>query len=109
MKTQDMTSRRGVLKLLSGTAIASGIASGLMATAGRAQSASVATVGDSAITIDFDLGLNSRIIARQNGKAVTLTDFAPSETVTLADGKGIDRFAFADKSQKAVNDIHGRG
>lgn len=105
MITQNLTSRRGMLKLLSGTVMASG----LMATAGRAQSASVATVGDSAIAIDFDLSLNSRIIARQNGKAVELTDFAPSETVTLKDGTLIDRFTFADKSQKPLADIHGKG
>ena len=105
MKTQNMTSRRGVLKLLSGTVIASG----LIATTGRAQSASVATIGDSAIAIDFDLSLNSRILARQNGKVVELTDFAPSETVTLADGRVIDRFPFADKSQEPLSDIHGKG
>ena len=52
MRTHNMTSRRGVLKLLSSTVIVSG----LMATAGRAQNASVATAGDSAIAIDFDLG-----------------------------------------------------
>jgi len=105
MLTQAVMNRRGLLGLLSGTVISSG----LMATSGRAQNASAATIGDSAIAIDFDLGLNSRIIARQNGKSVELTDFTPSETVTLADGKVIDRFTFTGKSQAALNDIHGKG
>lgn len=105
MMTQSMTSRRGLVGLLSGTAIAASLPAG----AARSQNAAVATISDSAISIDFDLGLNSRILARRDGKTVALSDFAPSETVTLADGRTIERFSFAGKRQAPLNDIHGKG
>ena len=109
MSTQGLTPgglhRRELLTLLSGTVIASG----LMARSGYAQSAAVASFGDDAITLDFDLGLNSRISLRTKSASMALTDFAPSETLTLADGKIIERFSFQDKAQKPVKDAHGKG
>lgn len=104
MNTQLHLHRRGMLTLLGGTVLASGALS-----AGSAWAASAARVGDAALTVEFDTALNSRLISTLSGRAVTLTDFAPSETVTLEDDRVIDRFAFVEKTQSPVSDAHGAG
>ena len=59
--------------------------------------------------LEFDATLRSRVVARQGDSFEPLTDFEPSETLRLADGKRIDRFAFRDQRSEGVNDGHGRG
>jgi alpha-galactosidase len=97
--------RRGLLALFGGTVLATGALG-----AGRAwAAAAVARAGDSVLTLEFDAALNSRLISSLAGQTGPLTDFAPSETVTLKGGRVIDRFLFAEHRQAPVSDIHGPG
>ena len=105
MITKPLVNRRGLLGLLGGTVLATGALG-----ANRAWAAvSVARVGDSALTLEFDAALNSRLISGLAGQAAPLTDFAPSETVTLKGGQVVDRFTFAEQRQAPISDVHGRG
>ena len=104
MITKPLMDRRGVLALFGGTALAA------CAFSGRALAAApVAQAGDAVLTVEFDSSLGSRLISRLSGQAVALTDFSPSETVTLKGGQVIDRFAFVERQAAPVADQHGRG
>ena len=105
MITGPHLQRRGVLALLSGTVLAAGGLSAGCAWAGPV----VARAGDGALTVEFDSSLNSRLISSLGGRAVPLTDFGPSETVTLENGQVISKFSFADQARENVNDGHGAG
>jgi len=105
MITKHVVSRRGVLGLWGGTILAAGVLTPGMAWAAP----TVARVGDAALTIEFDSALNSRLVSSLDGRATALTDFAPSETVTLEDGKVLSSFFFAEHRQDPVNDLHGPG
>ena len=99
--------RRTVLKLLAGSIAGAGLG-GLGA--GFAVAAEpVAPVGDAVMSLEFDSGLRSRVVARQGDALEPLTDFEPSETLRLADGKRIDHFRFLDQRSERVEDVHGRG
>lgn len=105
MLTKSLMSRRGALALFGGTILGSGALSG-----GRAWAAApVARLGDKALTIEFDSALNSRLICGLSGQPVALTEFAPSETLTLKGGRVVDRFYFAEHRQAPVSDVHGKG
>ncbi len=105
MLAKSLVNRRGLLALFGGTVLATGALS-----AGRAWAAApVARVGDKVLTIEFDAALNSRLVSSLGGQAAPLSDFAASETVTLKGGKVVDRYLFAEHSQAAVNDVHGKG
>jgi len=105
MNTRPLLHRRGALALLGGTVLATGAFG-----SGRAWATpSVARAGDAALAVEFDPNLNSRLISSLSGRAVILSDFAPSETVTLEDDTVIDHFAFVDRTQAAVSDAHGAG
>ena len=99
--------RRTILKLLAGSVAGVGLSrlgAGLAAAAEP-----LVQVGDAAISLEFDSSLRSRVIARQGGGAEPLTEFEPSETLRLADGKHIDHFSFLDRRSEPVDDAHGRG
>jgi alpha-galactosidase len=99
--------RRTILKLLAGSVAGIGLSrlgAGLAAAAEP-----LVQVGDAAISLEFDSSLRSRVIARQGGGAEPLTEFEPSETLRLADGKHIDHFSFLDRRSEPVDDVHGRG
>ncbi len=99
--------RRTVLQLLAGTIAGVGL-KGLGA--GLAFAAEpLVQVGDTIVGLEFDAVLHSRVVARQGGGFEPLTDFEPSETLRLADGKRIDRFPLLDQRSDAVNDVHGHG
>ncbi|HEY7246391.1 MAG TPA: glycoside hydrolase family 36 protein [Xanthobacteraceae bacterium] len=68
-----------------------------------------AELGDSGIRLEFDSVLRSRIVAIRDGNFEPLTEFEPSETLRLADGTRIERFALADQRSEGVNDAHGGG
>lgn len=104
MTTRPLLHRRGLLALMSGTVLASGALGG-RAWAGPA----VASVGDDALTVEFDSALNSRLVSGLAGSASALTDFAASETVTLEDDRIIDAFAFVDQAKAELSDVHGHG
>ncbi|MEM9964251.1 MAG: glycoside hydrolase family 36 protein [Asticcacaulis sp.] len=97
--------RRNFLKLMTGTVVASGLAGALPAAAQLA----LATVTDGTLTIEFDTAMHSRLISGLGGASTVLTDFAPSDTLSLSDGRRIDAFNFAGHSRAAVNTIHGKG
>lgn len=104
MTTRPLLHRRDLLALMGGTVLATGAIGG-SAWAGPA----VASVGDDALTIEFDSALNSRLISGLAGSASALTDFAASETVTLEDDRIIDTFAFVDQAKAEISDAHGKG
>ncbi len=91
--------------MLSGTVLAAGAMGAGRAWAGPV----VARAGDGAMTVEFDSSLNSRLISSLGGRALALTDFAPSEMVTLESGQVIARFSFTDQARETVNDVHGAG
>ena len=105
MITEQLVSRRRLLALSGGTILAAGALSPARAWA----SAVVARIGDSALTLEFDSALNSRLISNLAGQAATLTDFAASETVTLKGGRVVDSYFFTDHRQSPVSDRHGAG
>jgi alpha-galactosidase len=99
--------RRTVLKLLAGS-IAGARLSGLSSRFAAAAAPPLA-VGDSVISLEFDDDLRSRVLARGAHASQPLTDFEASETLQLADGSRIDRFAFLGQQRESVNDAHGPG
>src|SRR4030088_3249520 len=87
--------RRTVLKLLASTvasASLNGLGVGLASAAERP-----APVGDPVMSLELDSDLLCRVVARNGGVVEQLTDFEPSETLRLVDGKRIDRFPFLDQ------------
>jgi len=102
--------RRSVLKLLAGSIAGAGLS---RLGAGFAFAAEpLVQVGDSVMSLEFDWALRSRVVARQGRGCEplkALTDFEPSETLRLADGKRIDRFLILDNRRERVKDVHGRG
>src|ERR1700757_1518782 len=104
-KTAPVARRRTVLKLLAGSiAGLGGLRTGFAAPA-----ESPVRLGDSFIQFEFDTALHSRVGAREGTGFAFLTDFDPGETLRLADGKRIDRFAFIDQRREDVADAHGSG
>jgi alpha-galactosidase len=99
--------RRTVLKLLVGSIAGAGL-NGLRAGFGSAAEPP-ASVGDTVMSLELDSGLFSRVVARQGSAFEPLTDFEPSETLRLADGKRIDQFPFLDQRSEHVEDVHGSG
>jgi len=99
--------RRTVLKLLAGSIAGAGLSTGAARLAFPDEKR--AAVGDNAIRLEFDSNLRSRVAVGRDGSFEPLTDFEPSETLWLADGARIERFAFRDQRSEGVNDGHGRG
>ena len=97
--------RRGLLSLLSGAALLPAVTT----TAQAGPSLAVAHIGDAAMTVEFDARLYSRIISHLSDQPVALTDFAPSETLSLADGSADTRFHFSGLAKTTVSDVHGSG
>ena len=99
--------RRTILKLLAGS-IAGARLSGL---GSRFAAAAVPPLagGDSVMSLEFDDDLRSRVLARGAHASQPLTDFEASETLRLADGSRIDRFAFFGQQRESVNNAHGSG
>ena len=99
--------RRTVLKWLAGSIAGIGL-SDLGPRLALAAEAPV-QLGDAAMALELDADLRSRVIARQGSTVEPLTDFEASETLRLADGQRIDRFAFLDQRSEPVEDMHGSG
>jgi len=102
-----MPRRRTVLKLLAGSIAGTGFSGAASRFASAAEP--VAQVGNGMLILEFDRALHSRVLVRQGSKVEPLTEFEPSETLRLADGKLVDSFFFLDKSSNPVNDVHGPG
>lgn len=105
MTTRPLLDRRRLLVLMGGTVLATGATGAGRAWAGP----TVASVGDEALTVEFDSALNSRLISRLAGQPVVLTDFAASETVTTEGDQIIDSFSFVDQARAEISDLHGPG
>lgn len=99
--------RRTVLKLLAGSLAGAGLnvrpASSAPAGDGPIQ------ISDGAMALQFDSALRSRVFARHDHTLELLTEFAPSESLRLSDGRRIERFAFVDRSSERISDAHGAG
>lgn len=104
MISSRLLHRRSLLSLATGAALAPGIAF-----AAAKPALPVADIGDAVLTVSYDARLHSRVISRRTGTDVVLSDFAPSEYVTLKDGRPIDAFHFVSRSREAVSDVHGTG
>ena len=99
--------RRTVLKLLAGTVAGAGFQ---MRPGGFASAQQVPLqLSDGTVGIEIDTALRSRLLARQGDAFEPLTEFAPSETLRLADGKRLEHFDFVDTSRERVDDVHGPG
>ena len=97
--------RRHLLSLLSGVALAPAFAN----TTDAAPSLSVTRIGDSDLAVEFDARLYSRIVSLKSKAPALLTEFAPSETLRLADGSTLTHFHFTGAHHAAVDDVHGAG
>ncbi|MGA8184140.1 MAG: glycoside hydrolase family 36 protein, partial [Terriglobia bacterium] len=60
------------------------------------------------IRIEFNGMLQSRVVAKFEGKEIAIGDYAPSETLTVA-GKEISEFALRDVKRGSVRDAMGAG
>ena len=99
--------RRTVLKLLAGSFAGAGLSV-------RPASLALANeppilLGDGTIALQIDAALRSRVLARRGDRLELLTEFAPSESLRLSDGRRLERFPFVDSSSERVNDVHGPG
>ncbi|MDB6102140.1 MAG: alpha-galactosidase [Gammaproteobacteria bacterium] len=110
------TSRRGFLKL-AGVSVVAGAG---LTTHGRAvgtlpprDAMAAASLGDNRILIEFDSQTRSRIwhlpAGANQGPKVALTQWATTESLTLADGTRIDQFALRDQTKQDVDGPLGRG
>jgi alpha-galactosidase len=101
--------RRTVLKLLAGSV------AGLSALRARSVVAAepIMRAADTAIAIEFDAALRSRVLMRQEmrqgGALVPLTDYEPSESLRLAGGRRVDDFEFQHERHDRSEDMHGPG
>jgi len=110
MHTGDAPSirRRTVLKLLAGSITGAGL-SGLGASFTFA-SEPLVKISDRVMSLEFDWAMRSRVVARHGrGCGEFLTEFEPSETLKLADGKRVERFVILGNRRDRVKDVHGRG
>ena len=99
--------RRHLLSLLTGAALAPVCLPAIAAS--RNHALAVARIGDAALSLEFDARLHSRVTSHLSGAPVVLSDFAPSESLRLANGAAIDRFHFTGISHAAVHDVNGAG
>jgi alpha-galactosidase len=99
--------RRTVLKLLAGSIAGAGLGGFGPRFAPAAEPP--VQVGDTVMSLEFDSGLLSRVVARQGSGFEPLTDFEPSETLRLSDGKRVNRFPFLDARSERLEDVHGPG
>jgi hypothetical protein len=68
----------------------------------------VALIGDDNIRVEFNELLYSRVVAIINGKTTVISDYAPSEFVTVV-GNDITDFALREQTETAVDDNIGSG
>ncbi|MGN6423543.1 MAG: alpha-galactosidase [Asticcacaulis sp.] len=112
MTAQAFLHRRSLLSLLTGAAL-SPMLMPEMAFAKVRPALPVASAADGVMTIEFDARLFSRVSTMRGGARLLLSDFAPSDFVTLKNGDKpalrIDSFHFTGRQQEAVADAHGAG
>jgi alpha-galactosidase len=114
MRMKMDTSRRGFLKL-AGVTLVSGAG---VTTQGRAAAAAApgdttptASLADSRILIEFDTQMRSRLshLPAEAHPKVPLTQWATTETLTLANGSRIDQFALREQTTQGIDGPLGRG
>ena len=112
----NTTSRRQFVQMAAGTALA--LRHGLLpaqATAEPAQSAgsghrAVAAIGDSAIRIEWDSGLQARVLRVAGQRSVPMTAWGPADYLLRDDGQHIAQFTLrAHDAPRAIEDANGPG
>lgn len=93
--------RRSVLTLMAGAA--------LLPSAATAGNGPAARIADRRIALEFDSGLNSRVLFQPAGIWIALTEFEPSESLHLAGGRAAAPFRFTGQHETRVRDSHGTG
>lgn len=93
--------RRSVLTLLTSALLAPRFAA--------AEAAPVVRVADGRIALEFDAGMQSRLLFRSAGTWAALTDFDASESLHLGGGKPAGPFCFTAHRERTLRDPHGVG
>ncbi|WP_296944057.1 glycoside hydrolase family 36 protein [uncultured Massilia sp.] len=101
--------RRSLLQWLAGTAVASTVGPAGAAAVQEGKGRNVARVGDAAMALEFDAGLQCRVVSRRGPRPGAVTAFAPSERLRLADGRWVGHFALAAQAADRVAGPHGPG
>ena len=99
--------RRTVLKLLAGSLAGAGL--NVRSPGPALANEPPIQLSDGTIAIEVDAALRTRVLARQGDKLEPLTEFEPSETLRLSDGRRIERFPFTDVRREHIDDAHGPG
>jgi alpha-galactosidase len=99
--------RRRVLQLLAGSVAGVGAIGAGAKTGG--DEARITRVGDGSMTLLVDETLRTQVVAHRNGYARALTRLEASESLTLADGRRVERFPFASHEVATIQDAHGQG
>jgi alpha-galactosidase len=104
MTLKPLLNRRGLLSVLAGTILLPDLVC-----AHAAPALAVATAGDHVLSLVFDARLYTRLVARLSGAEVVLSDFSPTDYVTLKEGRSIDTFHFVRRTTEPIDDVHGKG
>src|SRR4030095_11215034 len=91
-----------------GACFAALLLTGCVSTSPAAQ-APAAVIANTAMRIEFDRSMRSRVVMLDAGKALALTDFSASEFVIDGDGQAIDQFEFQRHDVAQVNGPSGPG
>src|SRR5450631_2169213 len=109
------TSRRQFVQLASGLALA--LRHGLLPAqtaggapnAGQRQTRAAATIEDSALRIDWDANLHTRVMRKTDRHFIPMTDWGASEYLQRADDAHMAEFALQHQARDAVDDVNGPG
>lgn len=97
---------------MAGAGVASRVLSGAFADTGGARSdaGQPAVLGDEALRLEFDASLRLRAWRLSEGQAaIPLTDWADGESLLLADGTRVKRFARQRETYAPIKDRYGAG
>ncbi|SDD66444.1 alpha-galactosidase [Massilia sp. PDC64] len=109
MKDSHDERRRSLLQWLAGAALAPAVGTARGAARRDGSAGAVARVGDTALALEFDGRLRSRVVSRLGAGTTPVTGFDASERLRLADGRWIDDFLLTAQALDQVDGSHGRG
>jgi alpha-galactosidase len=111
--THGKTSRRQFVRLAGGLALAlrHGLLPAQTETGAPAapQDRAAATLEDSALRIEWDANLHTRVSRRTGRRWIPMTAWGPGEYLKREDGRHIADFAIRHQAQAAVEDVNGPG
>jgi alpha-galactosidase len=104
-------SRRQFLQLVAGTGVASHALAGMDSHVGSAGATSGASIGDDALSLEFDSQMRSRAwhVWGSGKPGIALTAWAETEYLLLADGSRAAHFQLRHQEREPVHDQHGNG